>query len=73
MIDALEAAVGPEGTLFMTLGARDDWAWVNDRPESERPDLLRDASRSTVGCDPADPDVGVLAEVFRDTRPNQGQ
>ena len=34
--DAVEAAIEPGGTLLMTLGARDDWAWVNDRPEAER-------------------------------------
>jgi aminoglycoside N3'-acetyltransferase len=68
VIDALEAAVGPDGTLFMTLGARDEWGWVNDRPESERPDLLRDANPFDCRLDPADPDIGVLAEVFR-TRP----
>jgi aminoglycoside N3'-acetyltransferase len=65
VIDALEAAVGPGGTLFMTLGARDDWAWVNERPERERPDLLRQAEPFDCLAIPADPDVGVLAEVFR--------
>src|SRR5262245_18922652 len=34
VLDALEAVVGPEGTLLMTVGARDDWGWVNDRPEA---------------------------------------
>ena len=65
VIDALEAAVGSHGTLFMTLGARDERAWVNDRPESERPELLRDAEPFDCLVAPADPDVGVLAEVFR--------
>ena len=65
VIDALEAAVGANGTLFMTLGARDDWGWINERPESERPDLLRDAEPFDCRSAPADPDVGVLAEVFR--------
>ena len=68
VIDALEAAVGPGGTLLMTLGARDDWAWVNDRPEGERPHLLRDAEPFDAQRTPADPDVGVLAEVFRKRR-----
>jgi len=36
LIDALEAAVGPRGTLLMNVGARDDHGWVNDRPEAER-------------------------------------
>jgi aminoglycoside N3'-acetyltransferase len=68
VIDALEAAVGPGGTLLMTLGARDDWGWVNERPEADRPNLLRDAEPFDCVATPADPDVGVLAEVFR-TRP----
>jgi aminoglycoside N3'-acetyltransferase len=68
VIDALEAAVGPRGSLLMTLGARDDWGWVNERPEADRAALLRDAEPFDRLLTPADPDVGVLAEVFR-TRP----
>lgn len=68
VLDALEAAVGPAGTLFMTLGARDDWGWVNERTEADRPELLRDAEPFDHLTTPADPDNGVLAEVFR-TRP----
>ena len=69
VISALEAAIGPEGTLFMTLGARDDWSWVNERPQRDRPALLREAEPFDHLVTPADPDIGVLAEVFR-TRPN---
>jgi aminoglycoside N3'-acetyltransferase len=65
VIDALEAAVGPEGTLLMTLGAHDDWAWVNERPEPERPALLADAVPFDGAVTPAEADIGVLAEVFR--------
>lgn len=68
IIDALETAVGPGGTLLVVLGARDDWAWVNERPEHERPDLLRDAEPFNCLATPAEGDVGVFAEVFR-TRP----
>lgn len=68
VLNALETAVGPGGTLFMTLGAKDDWAWVNERPERDRPELLADAEPFDCLATPADPDVGVLAEVFR-TRP----
>ena len=68
VVDALEAAVGSDGTLFMNMSARDDWAWVNEQPECERPELLRDATPFDFMVTPADPDVGVLAEVFR-TRP----
>jgi len=65
VLDALEAAVAPGGTLFMNLSARDDFGWVNERPESDRVDLLRDAAPFDRLATPADPDVGVLAEVFR--------
>lgn len=68
VIEAIERAIGPEGTLVMNLGARNDWEWVNERPESERPGLLRDAEPFDCFATPADPDVGVLAEFFR-TRP----
>jgi aminoglycoside N3'-acetyltransferase len=68
VLDAIEAAIGAEGTLLMTLGARDDWGWVNEHPESERAALLRDAEPFDALVTPADPDIGVLAEVFR-TRP----
>jgi aminoglycoside N3'-acetyltransferase len=43
LIDALEAAVGSEGTLLMTLGARDEHAWVNERPVRARAALMRGA------------------------------
>jgi aminoglycoside N3'-acetyltransferase len=50
VLEALERAVGPEGTLVMNLGAAED---------GEHP-FDKDAT-------PADPDVGVLAEVLRTT------
>jgi len=65
VIDALEAAVGPDGTLLMTLGARDDRAWINERPERDRPGLLRGTEPFDCLQTPADPDMGILAEVFR--------
>ena len=65
VLDAIEAAAAPGGTLVMNLGANDDWDWVNDRPEPERAALLRDAPPFDHLTAPADPDVGVLAEVFR--------
>jgi aminoglycoside N3'-acetyltransferase len=68
VIDGLEAAVGASGTLFMTLGARDTWSWVRERPEHDRPGLLLGAEPFDCLLTPADPDVGILAEVFR-TRP----
>jgi aminoglycoside N3'-acetyltransferase len=65
VLDAVLAAIGPSGTLFVNVGARDGWDWVNDRPEAERRDLLLDSVPFDCAVTPADPAVGVLAEVFR--------
>lgn len=65
VIEALDLAVGPGGTLLMTLGDRDDWAWVNQLPPTERAGSLAEAVPFDCLRAPADPDVGVLAEVFR--------
>ena len=43
VIEALESAVGHDGTLLMILGAECDFDWVNERPEAEREALLADA------------------------------
>ena len=67
VVAALDAAVGEQGTLLMTIGARDDWAWVNERPEAERPGLLAGSEPFDAATAPADPDNGMLAEVFRTT------
>jgi aminoglycoside N3'-acetyltransferase len=65
LIRALDRSVGPDGSLLMVLGARDDWAWVNDLPEDDRAALLADAEPFDALVTPADPEVGTLAEVFR--------
>ncbi len=65
LVLALDAAVGPSGTLTMVAGAHNDWAWVNDRPEHERAALLADAEPFDCLTTPAEEDLGVLAEVFR--------
>lgn len=65
VVRAVDAAVGPDGTWMMTLGALDDWDWVNERPEHERAALLEGSPVFDARTVPADPDVGVLAEVFR--------
>ncbi|GAA4391758.1 aminoglycoside 3-N-acetyltransferase [Ornithinibacter aureus] len=65
VVRALERAVGSTGTLLFLLGARDDLSWVNARPEPERADLLAAAAPFDKDATPADPEVGVLAEVFR--------
>ena len=65
LIAALDGAVGPDGTLLMMIGADDPWSWVNDRPERERAGGLADATPFATTLTPAEPDNGVLAEVFR--------
>jgi aminoglycoside N3'-acetyltransferase len=65
VIDAIESVLGADGTMLMLLGARDDHAWVNQQPESERVALLAAAEPFDALVTPADPAVGVLAEVFR--------
>ncbi len=65
LITALDRAVGPDGSLIMVLGARDDWAWVNELPEDDRAAQLADAEPFDALMTPADPEVGTLAEVFR--------
>ncbi len=65
VVAALDTAAGPEGSILIVIGARDDWAWVNDRAEAERAQLLAEADPFDPLTTPADPDVGALAEVFR--------
>lgn len=65
VIAALDQAVGSQGTLLMVLGAKDAWAWVNERPEAERAALLAPAEPFDAASTPAESEVGVLAEVFR--------
>jgi aminoglycoside 3-N-acetyltransferase len=65
LLDALEAAIGPEGTLLMLLGTQYDQDWANRHAEAERPGLLA----GTPGFDPAEApaneEFGFLAEAFR--------
>jgi aminoglycoside N3'-acetyltransferase len=65
VIAALEDAVGAQGTLLMVLGAKDDHAWVNERPVQQRAELLRDAEPFDALRSPALPEVGMLAEALR--------
>ena len=68
LLDAIDTTIGPDGTILMVFGARDDLDWVNDRPEGERAGLLHGTEPFDPLTTPVDPDVGTLAEVFR-TRP----
>lgn len=65
VIEAIEAVIGPDGSILMILGAVDDHAWVNDEAEDARAALLADAQPFDALRTSADPDMGVLAEVFR--------
>lgn len=65
LIDAIRVAIGEEGTMLMVLGAQDEHAWVNDRAEAGRAELLAEAVPFEAMTTPAAPDVGMLAEVFR--------
>lgn len=65
VIDAIREVIGAKGTMLMVLGARDDYAWVNARPEEERRALLLEAEPFDAHATPASPDVGALAEAFR--------
>ena len=65
LLDALEAAVGPQGTLLMILGSQYDMDWVNERPVAERAGLLAGSAPFDTATAPAMTDVGWLAEAFR--------
>ena len=64
-LDALDAAVGPHGTVMMVLGTHYPMDWVNERPVEERAALLAGSEPFDHLAAPAMADVGVLAEVFR--------
>jgi aminoglycoside N3'-acetyltransferase len=65
LLDALDAAVGPSGTLMMVLGSHYDMDWVNRRPVEERATLLAGSVPFVHATAPAMTDVGWLAEAFR--------
>src|SRR5262245_20017031 len=65
LVAVIDEAVGEGGTWMMTLGALDEWSWVNTRREDERTALLEGSPVFDALVAPAEPDVGVLAEVFR--------
>lgn len=65
VLDALDGAVGPEGTLLMILGAEIAHDWVNKHPEPERPALLAGSLAFDPARAPVLHEVGYLAEAFR--------
>ena len=68
LLDSLEAAVGPEGTLLMILGSDYPQDWVNRRPVEERAALLAGTEPFDPRGASAMPEVGWLAETFRRRR-----
>lgn len=65
ILDALEEAVGPTGTLFMTMGSDYAADWVNERPVADRAALLAGTAPFRLENAPVNSDVGWLAEAFR--------
>jgi len=65
LLDALDLAVGPTGTLMMVLGAEVDHEWVNAHPIAERAALLADVAPYDPLTARALGEVGYLAEAFR--------
>jgi aminoglycoside N3'-acetyltransferase len=65
LLDALEAAVGADGTLMMILGSDYAYDWVNSKPVGERARLLAGTPPIDVRTAAVLPEVGWFAEVFR--------
>lgn len=65
LLDALEAAVGPSGTLLMILGSDYAHDWVNQRPVETRAGLLEGTPPLDARSAGVLPEVGWFAEVFR--------
>lgn len=65
LLDALEDAVGPTGTLLMILGTESPHDWVNQRPVAERARLLEGVAPFDPLTARALPEVGWVAEAFR--------
>lgn len=65
VLDALDRAVGPDGTMLMILGAEIAHDAVNRKPEAERMALLAEAPPFDPDTAPVLHEVGYLAEAFR--------
>ena len=65
LLDAIEAAVGPSGTLLMILGSDYPMDWVNRGPVEERARLLAGSEPFDYRAAASMPEVGWLAECFR--------
>ena len=65
LLDALERAVGPQGTLLMVLGTQYEQDWANREPEADRAGLLAGTEAFDPATAPANAEFGFLAEAFR--------
>lgn len=65
LLDALEGAVGPQGTLTMVLGTEYPMDWIYEHPAEERAALLAGSPAFDYRNAPVLPEVGWLAEAFR--------
>ena len=65
LLNAVERAVGPQGTLLMVLGTDYPLDWVNRRPVKERASLLAGTPPFDFLNAPVLPEVGYFAEAFR--------
>lgn len=65
LLDAVEEAVGEEGTVLMVLGTDYPMDWVNLKPVEERAALLAGTPSFDFLNAPVLPEVGYVAEAFR--------
>jgi len=65
LLDALDEAVGPDGTLMMVLGTDYPMDWVYEHPPEARAALLAGSPPFDHRNAPVLPEVGWLAEAFR--------
>jgi aminoglycoside N3'-acetyltransferase len=65
LLDALEGAVGEDGTLLMVLGAESVPEWTEETPEAERAALRAAGEPFDAARAAAHPDMSRLAEIFR--------
>lgn len=65
LLDAVCEALGPDGTLLMILGTDSPSEWLNERPVAERSALLERAAPFDPATARALPEVGWVAEAFR--------
>lgn len=65
VLDAVSEALGPTGTLLMILGTDSPNEWLNEHPVAERRALLGRATPFDPATARALPEVGWVAEAFR--------